>query len=260
MSGEASRTFVLSPKFYRNSALSPFGLSTGDESKRLEAWLKQMKPYLDQGWVTLNAEQEWGELLHLFAAVSSGQLSLSPFLPEKGIGEKDQDEVVRKRKRDAFNVEEEPGVIRMKIGGLGAFEKSGFGDRRERGYPGIEVKARTAIMPLESMLALEAVDQVGSELTFQSSLSPSEHHEESELLLQDNVVICESLDKAIVHYFKPETGFGEALPEESSSSATSDLQSLDLKQVCSAISSAGEEGLRVEDLTELVGSLGNCSR
>lgn len=256
--GESGYTFVLSPKFYRNSSFSPFGPSTGDESKRSEAWLKEMKPYLDQGWVTLRPEQEWGELFHLFAAVSSGQLSITPFLPEKGIGEKDQDEVIRKRKRDAYMVEEEPGVVKMKIGG--AYEKSGFGDRRERGFHSIEVKARTSTMPFESMAALDAVDQLCSEFTF---VSPAECHEASGTCkslalvppLQENFLTCESSGKANVDDVESETCFRAASLEESKQDSDSKVQLLDLKQVCSALSSAGDDGLRIEDLTELVDSL-----
>eukprot|EP00250_Pteridium_aquilinum_P019555 c24476_g1_i2 orf=212-5611(-) len=262
-SGEFGYTFVLSPKFYRNATFSPFCPLTGDESKRSEAWLQEMKPYLDEGWVTLKPEQEWGELFHLLAAVSSGQLSIAPFLPERGVGEKDQDEVIRKRRRDAYSVEEEPGVVKMRVGG--AFEKTGFGDRRERGFPGIEVKAHTATMPLQDMLALDSIDQPCLEFSALNDFPPSECNESSETCkslelvpsLREHSLTCEPSDKVNVDEVGSKScSTTLSLLEEREGyvqNPDNEVQMLDLKQACSALSSAGEEGLRMEELVDSLG-------
>ncbi|KAI5056476.1 hypothetical protein GOP47_0028294 [Adiantum capillus-veneris] len=253
-SGESGFAFVLSPKFFQNAAFSPFGPTTAEESMKFENWLKSMKPYLEQDWVTLRPELEWGELFCLFAAVSVGSLSIAPFVPEKGIGEKDQDEVIRKRKRDAFNVEDEPGAVKMRVGGT--FEKSGFGDRRERGFPGIDVKICTATMPFESLLAMDSCVQPCVEFPFQSEASPSTCKDasrastclESVPPAPEDILSCESfdIDSGDVAGSKgyPET---ISLEDRAGYVKTSDLE-LALKKACVTLSSAGEEGLRFEEL------------
>ncbi|MCO5578626.1 hypothetical protein L7F22_032470 [Adiantum nelumboides] len=252
-SGESGFTFVLSPKFFQNAAFSPFGHTTAEESEKFETWLREMKPYLEQDWVLLRPELEWGELFCLFAAVSGGSLSILPFLPEKGVGEKHQDEVVRKRKRDAFNVEDELGRVKMRVGGT--FEKSGFGDRRERGFPGIDVKICSATMPFESLLALGSCDQPGSEVAIQSDTSLSTCDDTSRVSTSLEMVppLLESiLSREASDNSGNDLGsecFQETLSMEDRVGyvLNSDLE-LELKKAYVALSSAGEEGLRFEEL------------
>ncbi|KAH7414897.1 hypothetical protein KP509_14G017100 [Ceratopteris richardii] len=270
--GNSGYAFVLSPKFYQNVGFSVFSPKTADDSRKFEAWLRNMKPSLDQEWVILRPDLEWGELFSLFGAVSSGRLSISPFLPEKGIGEKDMDEFVRKRKRDAFNVEDEMGNVKVRLGGT--FEKSGFGERRERGFPGIDVKVCTGTMPLEDLIALDSAEKLCLELPAFDSPNPtgsevhaergniSEMHNNLELIPfpQADLSNCESLDAVSFEVGGSKSLVGMVAMEcwEGSRQYTeSKVQMFNFNKACSALSSAGEVGLCLDELAKCIDSDNN---
>jgi hypothetical protein len=61
---------------------------TGDRATKFSNWLHERGKYL-MGGIGLTADLQCGDIFHLFALVSSGELFIYPFLPENGVGEAD---------------------------------------------------------------------------------------------------------------------------------------------------------------------------
>ena len=217
-----------------------------------------MKSHLDEDWVTLGPEPQWGELFYLFSNVLSGQLSIEPFLPQKGIGEKDQDETTRKRKRDLFTSEDSHAT---KIRTGSTCEEGGFGQRRERGFPGIEVKAHTAVMSLESILTRNTSKFAVLEFY---NFSPSEGSHEGDAPGSSELVQSKRLTSSNPQFLNPvrENKYDS---QDHIRSESLDWHSIDiyeeyddmkvpmLEQVHAAIVDAGEEGISIGDTIEVNG-------
>lgn len=89
-----------------------------------------------EGGIDLSADLECGDLFHLFALVSSGQLSISPCLPDEGVGEAED---LRSSKR---KIESNECLNTKKLKSL--VSESEMISRREKGFPGIMVSVYRA--------------------------------------------------------------------------------------------------------------------
>lgn len=95
-----------------------------------------------EGGVNLNADLQCGDIFHLLSLVSSGELSISPLLPDEGIGEA-EDLRCLKRKND-----ENEFCYGDKAKKLKVVAESELVSRREKGFPGIMVSVHRARISL----------------------------------------------------------------------------------------------------------------
>ncbi|KAL6271856.1 hypothetical protein ACE6H2_028767 [Prunus campanulata] len=134
--GTDSQPLSLSPQFFPNIFKSPFPIDSGKRAAKLSRWLHERDKDLMEGGIDLSADLECGDLFHLFALVSSGQLSISPCLPDEGVGEAED---LRSSKR---KIESNECLNTKKLKSL--VSESEMISRREKGFPGIMVSVYRA--------------------------------------------------------------------------------------------------------------------
>jgi general transcription factor 3C polypeptide 1 len=124
--------------FLRSVSKSPFPFDTGKQAVKFSAWLKEKDKDLMEMGTYLAEDIQCGDTFHLFALISSGELSISPSLPDNGIGEAD-DLRSDKRKSDASesSFSDTAKKLKSSFGGEGEIIS-----RREKGFPGIIISVR----------------------------------------------------------------------------------------------------------------------
>ncbi|CAN0906918.1 hypothetical protein LINGRAHAP2_LOCUS24517 [Linum grandiflorum] len=139
--------FVLSQHFLHNISKSPFPTNTGERAAKFCNWLHERKNYLIGGGIDLKEDLQCGDMFHLFALVSSGEMSVSPCLPDEGLGEA-EDLRSSKRKAEVDEpCESEKASKKMK-----SVRDTELFSRREKGFPGIRVSiCREKILPVDAL-------------------------------------------------------------------------------------------------------------
>ncbi|CAK8566981.1 unnamed protein product [Lathyrus sativus] len=132
MVGGNNSRFELSHRFLHSVSQSSFPFETGKKAVKFSAWLKERDKDLNVMGTDLAENLQYGDTFHLFALISSGELSISPSLPTKGVGEAD-DLRSGKRKPDA---------------------KGEIISRREKGFPGIIVSVHRTTVSRADILDL----------------------------------------------------------------------------------------------------------
>jgi general transcription factor 3C polypeptide 1 len=130
--------FELSLRFLDSVSKSPFPFDTGKQAVKFSAWLKERDKDLTEIGTDLVEDLQCGDTFNLFALISSGELSISPSLPDNGVGEADE---LRsgKRKSDASRSSFSVKAKKLKS----SFRLEGeIISRREKGFPGIIISVR----------------------------------------------------------------------------------------------------------------------
>ncbi|KAJ7963245.1 B-block binding subunit of TFIIIC [Quillaja saponaria] len=116
--GNESQPFELSQQFLHNISKSPFPSNTGKRSFKFACWLHERNKGLTEGGTNLVEDLQCGDIFHLFAPISSGELSIWPNLPDNGVGEVED---LRSLKRKIDN-EPSDGDESKKLKSLSALE------------------------------------------------------------------------------------------------------------------------------------------
>lgn len=132
--------FVLSQHFLRSLSMSQFPANTGKRAAKLASWTREKGKELMEGTVNLPSDLQCGDIYHLFALVSSGELSIFPLLPDEGVGEA-EDSRSSKRKSDDHEFEDYGLSKKPK---LHYSQESEIFSRREKGFPGLNVSVSRA--------------------------------------------------------------------------------------------------------------------
>lgn len=143
-----SQPFVLSQNFLRSLSLSQFPANTGKRAAKLASWICKKEKELMEGTVDLPSDLQCGDVFHLFALVSSGELSILPVLPLEGVGEA-EDSRSTKRKYDDQEFEDSGVSKKHKCHSLQDCE---IFSRREKGFPGIKVSLSRATILRSSVV------------------------------------------------------------------------------------------------------------
>ncbi|XP_049935440.1 uncharacterized protein LOC116260035 isoform X2 [Nymphaea colorata] len=149
--GRGSQPFVLTPKFFESASSSPFPVGTGLRFEKFSKWLCERKRDLMGDGVCLGADLHCGDMFHLFALVSSGEMLISPCLPLEGVGDVDS-QVGLKRKIDRDRLNNSYQVKKIKLKSINDGELS---SRREKGFPGIQLSLTYATVSEYEALGLE---------------------------------------------------------------------------------------------------------
>ncbi|TXG46422.1 hypothetical protein EZV62_028079 [Acer yangbiense] len=144
---EAS-TRVGSVSWERSNSISKyrFPIDTGRRAANFSRQLHERKNDLIEQGINLDADLQCGDILHLFYLVSSGELSISPCLPDEGVGET-EDFRSLKRKNEDNDLCDSDKAKKLKF-----FSEGELNFRREKGFPGIKVSAhRATIMTVDAV-------------------------------------------------------------------------------------------------------------
>ncbi|KAK7264858.1 hypothetical protein RJT34_32471 [Clitoria ternatea] len=249
--GNDGECFQLSQQFLHGVSKSPFPFNTGKQAVRFSEWLQEKDKDLTKGGSNLTDDLQCGDIFHLFALVSSGELSISPCLPGNGVGEA-EDLRSAKRKSDATDSNKAKKL------------KSLFGvegeiiSRREKGFPGIIIYARIiSISRADILNMLKDNDNNGKpvEGSFQLNKAQSSNYTLPDHMLE----IINSCDPIAVkenHIESPweaMTLYAQRLISESSNNEHANAICAEVFRVAyAAIQKAGDQGLSMREISRTI--------
>lgn len=257
--GGGNGQFELSQHFLHSITSSEFPTDTGSRAAKLATWLHERETDLVEEGIDFPSDLQCGEVFSLCALLSSGELSITPLLPNEGVGEA-VDNRPSKRKSDSAD------------GGLPKkFRKTFAGDseltsRREKGFPSIKL-----CLHRETVSRLIAIDSFkkgnmypapflggkdqsntssGSDVT--SSLLPSEIADHASDILNPGVLEHPILELSESPW-EAMTGYAKHLFSSCSYEVNSSFLQPDVfKILYSAIQKSGDNGLSMKEIHKLL--------
>ncbi|OVA13387.1 B-block binding subunit of TFIIIC [Macleaya cordata] len=157
--GNGSQPFVLSQQFLQSVSSSPFPINTGKRASKFASWLCEREKALTEEGIHLNADLQCGEVFHLLALVSSGELFMSPCLPDEGVGEVEEK---RSSKHKSYEDELFSGDQVKKATSLLMNDGGECVSRREKGFPGIKVSLIRATISRADAVELLKNEKIGT--------------------------------------------------------------------------------------------------
>ncbi|KAL7162716.1 hypothetical protein ACSBR2_043073 [Camellia fascicularis] len=262
--GIGDNPFVLSPQFLQSISSSPFPINTGKRADKFDSWLHEKEKDLMEEGTDLTADLQCGDIFHLFALVFSGELLISPCLPDEGVGEA-EDSRTLKRKSDSNEVHigDKGKQLKSSLAGEGEIIS-----RREKGFPGIRLFVSRAIISridaielfkdgdiLDATLVCCENDQVNtsSSINIGGTAFPSDHVKE---ILDEGSSIPMAV-AASESEWETMTSYVEHLMSLSTNQqAASPFNPELFRDAYSAIQKAGDQGLSMEELSQVVNMQG----
>ncbi|XP_057786718.1 uncharacterized protein LOC131004125 isoform X2 [Salvia miltiorrhiza] len=261
MIGGGNGQFELSQHFLHSITSSEFPPDTGSRAAKLAVWLHEREKDLVEEGIEVPSDLQCGEVFSLCALLSSGELSITPLLPNEGVGEA-EDNRPCKRKSDST---EPDGGLPKKL------KKTFAGDselttRREKGFPSIKL-----CLQRETISRFIAVDSfkkgnlypapfcgvkdqsnTSSGLDVTSSLLPSEIADHSSDILESGTVDHPTLELSESPW-EAMTGYAKHLFSSCSYELNSSLLQPDLfKTLYSAIQKSGDNGLSMKEIHKVL--------
>lgn len=230
---------------------SPFPSDTGKRAAKFASWLCEREKDLIAEGVDLPMDLHCGDVYHLLALLSSGELSIAPCLPDEGVGEV-EDSRISKRKYDDSEFSDSDRYKKLKTSMAGDSE---ICSRRAKGFPGIRLCLRHATFSrMKTMDLLKDIENdsrtlsvkehqatdIGS-VSFDSDDLVNELHDSG--VPYTAVSPTESPWQAMTSYAESVCLFGSC-PEQNSLVYPEMFRS-----VYSAIQKAGDQGLCMKDIS-----------
>ncbi|KAG6733311.1 hypothetical protein I3842_01G220300 [Carya illinoinensis] len=256
--GNGTQPFELSLQFLHGVSKSKFPVNTGKRAAKFTIWLREKEKDLMEGGINLGEDLQCGEIFHLFALVSSGELSISPHLPDEGVGEAED---LRNLKRKSENNESCVGDKAKKPKTSVASEGE-IVSRREKGFPGIMVSLRRATISIANALELfrdensctceqlflDGIHQ--SNITFGQSSSPHADHMKEVFDSNAFIPVSGSCNESP---WEAMAGFAEHLmPLPFDQEQASPIYPEVFRTVYAAIKKAGDQGLSIEEVSQFI--------
>lgn len=236
---------------------SPFPTDSGKRAAKFAQWLHENERDLLDAGINLPGELHCGDIFHLLALVSSGQLSVSPCLPDEGVGEAED---MRGLKRKIDNNECSDGYKTKKLKFLVPAEGEGI-SRREKGFPGLVVSIHRAAFPTANAIELFRVENTctsrecvdgkdqSQAISGQTNTFPSDHKKE---ILGSSTSICitehsnDSPWKSMAEYAEL------LLPAFSDKQKSSTIGPEVFQALYTAIQKAGDQGLSMLEVSHFI--------
>ncbi|CAA0814592.1 B-block binding subunit of TFIIIC [Striga hermonthica] len=133
--GSSNTPFVLSQHFMHSISRSTFPDDTGKRAADFLTWLHEREEDLMEEGIDVPSDLQCGEVFTLCALISSSELSITPCLPDEGVGEV-EDNRASKRKCDNNEMDSGDKSKKLKTSFTGEGEMT---SRREKGFPGIKL-------------------------------------------------------------------------------------------------------------------------
>ncbi|GER53573.1 B-block binding subunit of TFIIIC [Striga asiatica] len=133
--GSSNAPFVLSQHFMQSISRSTFPDDTGKRAADFLTWLHEREEDLMEEGIDVPSDLQCGEVFTLCTLISSRELSITPCLPDDGVGEV-EDNRTSKRKCDDNDMDSGEISKKLKTSFTGEGEMT---SRREKGFPGIKL-------------------------------------------------------------------------------------------------------------------------
>ncbi|XP_027908281.1 uncharacterized protein LOC114167388 isoform X2 [Vigna unguiculata] len=252
--GTGSERFELSQQFLQSVSKSPFPYNTGKQAVKFSAWLDERGKDLTEVGANISEDLQCGDIFHLFALVSSGDISVLPCLPDNGVGEAED---LRSAKRNL-------DVSESSCGDRAKKPKSAYGvegeiiSRREKGFPGIAISAyRTTISKADILNLFKDNDNNGQPFGGDLQLNIGQSHDDS---ISDHMLeIVKSCDPIPVDKNHTESpweamaGYAHRLSSEySNQEHTNGICAEVFRVVYAAIQKAGDQGLSMGEISKVI--------
>ncbi|KAB2085857.1 hypothetical protein ES319_A05G426300v1 [Gossypium barbadense] len=242
--GTCGQPFVLSQQFLHSISKSPFPCHTGKRAANFSAWIHEREKDLMEGGINLTADLQCGDIFHLFSLVFSGELSVSPCLPDEGVGEAEDLRSLKRRAED----NELCDVDKAKK--LKSIAEGEFVSRREKGFPGIMVSVYSSTFPAANSLELFKDEETFNPELLNEESSTNLDHMKEMIEFRNNVTTA---SKSAESPWEAMAGYTEhLLAKPSDEGQGSHFDSEIIKAVCTEIQKAGDQGLSIEDVYSLV--------
>ncbi|KAL5579539.1 hypothetical protein UlMin_011981 [Ulmus minor] len=253
--GSHSQPFFLSQQFLHSLSKSPFPTNSGNRAAKFANWIHERDRDLTEGGIDLSDDLQCGDIFHLFALVSSGQLSLSLHLPNEGVGEAED---LRNFKRKIDHTESSDGDKAKKQKSMVAAEGEII-SRREKGFPGIILSIQRTTFTTAVAVDLfkdencTGVRYIHGEDLFDNTSCQSRldmdhikemHNSSCSVSVVENS--CELPWKAMADYS------AHLLPIHSDQEKSSTLDPEVFRAVYGAIQKAGDQGLSIEEVSQVI--------
>ncbi|XP_014520601.1 uncharacterized protein LOC106777531 isoform X1 [Vigna radiata var. radiata] len=252
--GTGNERFELSQQFLQSVLKSPFPFNTGKQAVKFSAWLEERGKDLIEVGANISEDLQCGDIFHLFALVSSGDISILPCLPDNGIGEAE----------DLRNAKRKYDVIESSYGDKVKKPKSFFGvegeiiSRREKGFPGIAVSAyRTTISKVDILNLFKDNDNYGQPFggDLQLSISQTSDYSVSDHIFEIGKS-CEPIPLEENHTESPweaMAGYSRLLLSEFSNPEHAyGICAEVFRVVYAAIQKAGDQGLSMGEISKVI--------
>lgn len=250
--GNSGEPFVLSQSFTHSISKSPFPANTGERASKFSKFLRERDRDLMENGINLPADLQCGDIFHLFALVSSGELSISSCLPDDGVGEPEDLRSLKRKSNCEFWGD--AGAKKLKF----SPPEGEIISRREKGFPGIMVSVcRTTILRTDAMelsSSLNCIDDQYSGGSDRFHVAPTRNSisfDHTESLYDTNGVVsllgnrCESIWQAM-------TAFADHLMSVGCDQEQVSVISPEVfRLVYSAIQLAGDQGLSIEEVSQV---------
>ncbi|XP_019460992.1 PREDICTED: uncharacterized protein LOC109360501 [Lupinus angustifolius] len=252
--GNGTECFELSQQFLHSVSRSPFPFNTGKRAVKFAEWLQKKNIELTEVGIDLAEDLQCGDIFHLFALVSSGELSISPCLPDNGVGEAD-DLRSTKRKSDVSesSFSEKAKKLKSSSGVEGEIIS-----RREKGFPGIIISARRATFSSADILDLFKDDEKNGQPfqgNHQLSTGQSSNYSLPDHMMEvfnscDPVPVEENCSESI---WEAMAGYAQRLIlVPSNQEQTCAICAEVFRVVYAAIQKAGDQGLSMGEISEVI--------
>ncbi|XP_027105521.1 uncharacterized protein [Coffea arabica] len=261
--GNATSPFALSQHFLHSISLSPFPPNAGKRASKFASWLDRREKDLIEEEIQLPADLQCGDIFHLCGLISLGELSITPCLPEDGIGEA-EDSRTSKRKNDTSEYcGDKSKRLKTSMPGEGEIIC-----RREKGFPGIRLSLSRVTVPRMCFLELfKDKDSTGVSLFCDKdqcnspcpqSGGTSSLSDECTFLNEVKYDLGINCTATAAHKspWESMTSYADHLVSSFHDGENSPFHTELFRTICSAIQKSGDQGLSMEEIANLLNIAG----